>query len=297
MSCAAKLFNRVLLSRVQCVLDPYLRYEQNGFRPQRGTVTQVLALRRILEESRIRQSSLICVFVDFRKAFDSVSRAAIPLVLRTHQVPRQLVSAIMAMYQGTRAAVVTPDGLSDTFSTSSGVLQGDTLAPFLFVLLLDWVLRTAIPTEDDGFLLRRRVGRRLPEKRLSVLAYADDLALLSSTVEGAQRQLDRLIEVAGSVGLVINTRKTEVLTVPADLPASVVCRSTDGTTIRLARCQRFTYLGGLVPQVEEDLQRRRGLAWAAFRSVRTVLRLCDSARPLEGSAVQGSDRDRPALQC
>ena len=271
MSCAAKLFNRLLLTRLQPVLDPYMRHEQNGFRPRRGTVTQILALRRIIEEARIRQSNLVCVFVDFSKAFDSVSRGALPLVLRAYNVPQQLISAVMALYQDTRAAVVTPDGLSDLFSTTSGVLQGDTLAPFLFVLLLDWVLRTGLPTNEDGFLLCRRTSRRHPEKRLCVLAYADDLALLASSAEGAQRLMDRLTEAAARVGLVINTRKTEVLTVPEDLPAEIWCRGGDGSALRLPRCQRFTYLGGLVPSVQEDMTRRRGLAWAAFRSVRPVL--------------------------
>ena len=131
MSCAAKLFNKILLTRLQPVLDPFLRREQNGFRPHRGTATQILALRRVIEEARTRQATLICVFVDFRKAFDSVSRAALALVLRAYHVPQRLVSAVMALYQNTQAAVVTPDGLSDLFSTTSGVLQGYTLAHFL----------------------------------------------------------------------------------------------------------------------------------------------------------------------
>ena len=98
MSCAAKLFNRMLLNRLQPTLDLYLRSEQNGFRPTRGTITQILALRRVLEESCIRQSSLICISVDFRKAFDSASREAPPLVLRAYNVPEQVVAAIMAIY-------------------------------------------------------------------------------------------------------------------------------------------------------------------------------------------------------
>uniref|UniRef100_A0A1I8J247 Reverse transcriptase domain-containing protein n=1 Tax=Macrostomum lignano TaxID=282301 RepID=A0A1I8J247_9PLAT len=257
-SCAAKLFNRMLLSRLQPVLDPYLRPEQNGFRPHRGTVTQILALRRVIEEARIRQLTLILIFVDFRKAFDSVVRDALPEVLRAYNVPELLISAVMALYHGTTAAVSTPDGLSDFFETSSGVLQGDTLAPFLFILVLDWVLRTALPSNDDGFLLR-------------VLGYAYDLALLSSTVEGAQRQLDRLVAVAASVGLVVNTQKTVVLCVSDDTEAAIFCRGADGQASELPRCQQFVYLGGLVPDVREDLRRRRGLAWAAFRSIRSVL--------------------------
>uniref|UniRef100_A0A1I8IEM9 Reverse transcriptase domain-containing protein n=8 Tax=cellular organisms TaxID=131567 RepID=A0A1I8IEM9_9PLAT len=290
-SCAAKLFNRMLLSRgcnrdfgfrvaakinfgpslLQPVLDPYLRPEQNGFRPHRGTVTQILALRRVIEEARIRQLTLILIFVDFRKAFDSVVRDALPEVLRAYNVPELLISAVMALYHGTTAAVSTPDGLSDFFETSSGVLQGDTLAPFLFILVLDWVLRTALPSNDDGFLLRRRVGRRQPERRLSVLGYADDLALLSSTVEGAQRQLDRLVAVAASVGLVVNMQKTVVLCVPDDTEAAIFCRGADGQASELPRCQQFVYLGGLVPDFRKDLRRCRELAWAAFRSIRSVL--------------------------
>ena len=196
----------------------------------------------------------------------------------------QLVSAIMAMYQNMRAAVATPDGPSDPFDTTSGVLQGDTLAPFLFVLVLDWVLRTALPSDDDGFLLRRRVGRRQPERRLCVLGYADDLALLSSTVEGAQRQLDKLVGAAASVGLAVNTQKTVVFAVPTDIRAAIFCRGADGQATQLPICQEFVYLGGLVPDAREDLRRRRGLAWAAFHSVRAVLQ--SAALP---------DRQRAAL--
>uniref|UniRef100_A0A1I8GUQ0 Cystathionine beta-synthase n=1 Tax=Macrostomum lignano TaxID=282301 RepID=A0A1I8GUQ0_9PLAT len=135
-----------------------------------------------------------------------------------------------------------------------GLQSGDTLAPFLFVLfVLDWVLRTALPSANDGFLLRRRIGRPHGEKRLNVLGYADDLALLSSS-----RQIDKLVEVESSVGLVVNTLKTEVLTVPADITADLTCRGADGQTTRLARCQWVTYLGGMVPD-------------AAFRSIRAVV--------------------------
>ena len=271
MSCAAKVLNKVLLRRLQSVLDPFLRYEQNGFRLHRGTTTQILALRRTLEEARLHQATLFCVFVDFRKAFDSVSREALAGVLRAYQVPPRLANTIMALYANTQAVVLTPDGPTDPFATTSGVLQGDTLAPFLFVLLLDWILRTAFPSDTDGFLLRRRTSSRHPEKRLSVLVYADDLVLLSSSAEGAQRMLTSLEETAAKVGLFINTNKSEVLTIPADLSATIRCRDHQGLLSDLPRCHTFRYLGGLVPSVEADLTRRRGLAWAAFRSIRTVL--------------------------
>jgi hypothetical protein len=69
----------------------------------------------------------------------------------------------------------------------------------------------------------------------------------------------------------VNTQKTVVLTVPTDFPAAITCRGADGQPILLPRCQQFVYLGGLVPDVRDDLRRRRGLAWAAFHSLRPVL--------------------------
>jgi len=230
-----------------------------------------LALRCILEEARLHKVTLVCVFVDFRKAFDSISRDALAGVLRAYHVPNKLVTAIMALYADTQAVVLTPDGPTDPFATTSGVLQGDTLAPFLFVVCLDWVLRLAFPSDSDGFLVRRRNSSRHPEKRLSVLAYADDLVLLSSSAAGAQRLLTKLEETAAKVGLRINTNKSEVLTIPSDLSAILRCHDPNGLLSELPRCDSFRYLGGLVPSVEADLRRRRGLAWAAFRSIRTVL--------------------------
>ena len=167
MSCAAKLFNKVLLNRLQPIIDPFLRQEQNGFRPKRGTVQQILSLRRVAEEAIIHQDDLITIFVDFKKAFDSVSRDALPKVLKAYNVPPLLISACCSMYIDTCALVITSDGPTDLFTTSSGVLQGDTLAPFLFILVLDWVLRTPIPDDSGGFLLSRRRSKRYAERRLA----------------------------------------------------------------------------------------------------------------------------------
>ena len=48
-SIVSKLFNRLILNRVRPVIDPHLRPNQNGFRPGRTTIAQILSLRRIIE--------------------------------------------------------------------------------------------------------------------------------------------------------------------------------------------------------------------------------------------------------
>jgi len=125
------------------------------------------------------------------------------------------------------------------------------------------------------------------EKRLALLAYADDLVILASTAEGAQRILHSLAKTAALVGLTINTKKTEVCTIPTDLPANLYLPSSIGSTAApLPRCEQFCYLGGLVPNVREDFRRRRGLAWAAFRSVRVVLQCATLTDKLRGRLFQ-----------
>ena len=275
MSTAAKTFNKVLLRRLLPVLNPFLRPEQNGFRPHRGTCQQILSLRRIIEGATKYQTTAVIVFVDFQRAFDSIDRQCIGGVLSAYNVPPRLTQAITAMYDNTSASVLTADGETGVFNTSSGVLQGDTLAPFLFILLLDWVLRVAIPDDSNGFLITRKIGKRHPEQRISVLGYADDLALVSSSPAGAQAMLNSLVTTAHRVGLKVNPRKTEVLHVPG--PNNDIML--EGKTLPV--CNKFTYLGGQVPSCREDLRHRKSLAWLAFNRLRVVFNstiLSDSLR-------------------
>ena len=69
---------------------------------------------------------------------------AIEAALKAFHTPEILVKAVMSMYRNIRGFVKTPTGKTDEFKISQGVMQGDTLAPFLFVMVLDLVLRQAV---------------------------------------------------------------------------------------------------------------------------------------------------------
>ena len=160
MSIPAKLYNRILLSRICSVLNSHLRPNQNGFRPHRSTTQHVLALRRLIEGCQTKQVNLVITFIDFRKAFDSIRWPALNSILAAYGIPQKLNIAIMALYYGVKAVVTTKDGEADPFELSAGVLQGDTLAPYLFVLVVDYILRRAIPDNTHGFTISPRVGTR-----------------------------------------------------------------------------------------------------------------------------------------
>ena len=86
-----------------------------------------------------------------------------------------------------------------------GVLQGDTLAPYLFDIVIDYVLRKATENQNLGITLHSAKGTKSRTTRqglyLTDLDYADDIALLSSSFEDAQNLLTRVEEEALKVGL------------------------------------------------------------------------------------------------
>ena len=79
------------------------------------------------------------IFVNCNKDFDSIVQCAIPIVLSKFSISELLIANVMQFYIGTSAVVAMAHGNTEKCSTTSGVLQGDTLAPFLFITLLDYI--------------------------------------------------------------------------------------------------------------------------------------------------------------
>ena len=74
------------------------------------------------------------LFVDFTKAFDSIHRGKMEQILLAYSLLKETVAAIMILYRNTKVKVCSPDGDTDYFNIVAGVLQVDTLAPYLFIM-------------------------------------------------------------------------------------------------------------------------------------------------------------------
>ena len=147
------------------------------------------------------------IFVDFNKAFDSIDRRSISIVLSRCGVSELLITNVMQFYIGTSAVVATPHGNTEKYSTTSGVHQCDTLAPFLFITLLDYVLRETLLDNIDGFTITPRRSSRYPAVRIGALVSADDIAITCDTIDKAENVFRRLEISASKVGLKINLKK------------------------------------------------------------------------------------------
>ena len=172
------------------------------------------------------------------------------------------------MFDNTCAKVITSDGETDFFEIKAGVLQGDTLAPYLFAIVLDYVLRKTFSGKEKelGFTLQRQRSRRIPAVTVTDLDFADDLALISEEIEQAQEVLHRLETEAENVGLYCNAKKTEVQVFNQTEP--VIIKAKNGETLKVVN--NFKYLGAWTESSASDIAVRKALAWSACHRLRKI---------------------------
>ncbi|KAL8575680.1 hypothetical protein ACOMHN_055869 [Nucella lapillus] len=239
---------------------------QSGFRSGRSTTEQLMSLRVVLDTCRTTKRRATIIFVDFRKAFDSLFRGSIPSTLADYGVPPEVIADVMQLYKDTTASVWTQHGETESFSTSSGALQGDTLSPFLFITVLDSVLRQIL-REEDGFTVKQRRSSRHPETKLCALTYDDDIAIISDTPDGAERTLHRLVSSTSRVGLEISKPKTEEIHIgDSDPPGPTTFPCGE----RVSECSEFKYLGVCTASPSHVIDTRFDQAWSAMSALKPI---------------------------
>ena len=256
---AAKIYNALLRNRIEPKIENILRKNQNGFRRNRSTTSQILTIRRILEGVRAKNLQATLLFVDFTKVFDSIHRGTMEQILLAYGLPKETVAAITILNRNTKVKVRSPDGDTEYFDIVAGVLQGDTLAPYLFIICLDYVLRTSVDKiRENGFELTKKRSRRYPAKTITDADYADDIALLANTPNQAETLLHSLERAVAGIGLHVNAHKTEYMCYNQTGDISTL----DGTSLK--RVDKFTYLESSVSSTEKDIDIRLTKAWTAI---------------------------------
>lgn len=283
LSIPGKVYAALLLRRVSQHLDAQLLEAQCGFRRGRGLTDASFTLRQMMGKAWEYAAPLHLAFIDLRKAFDSVPRGALWRVLRAYAVPHLLVELLMDLHTGTQAAVRLGTVMGESFEVLSGVRQGCVIAPMLFNVYIDFVVRQALARMPDGCgvsvafgfdgTLSTPAGDHITYRTcIPLLMYADDMALICSSAAELVQFLQVMDDVCAECGLCINAAKTEVMSVDRKgkdpLPAEIQLRG--GPVKQVAQ---FKYLGSLVTNdctFQAEINARIAKAGAAFAKLRHV---------------------------
>ena len=170
----------------------------------------------------------------------------------------------MMLNRNVKVKVRPPDGDTDYFDIIAGILQGDTLAPYRFIICLDYVLRTFIDKiKENGSKLIKERSRRYPAKTISEADYADDIALLANAPAQAETLLHSLERAVACICL-HNAHKTEYKCFNQTGDISTL----NGSSLKLV--DKFTYLGNSVSSTETDINTWLAKTWTANDSLSVI---------------------------
>ena len=172
-------------------------------------------------------------------------------ILLAYSLPQKTVATIMMLYKNTKIKVCSPDGDTDYFDIVASVLQGDTLAPYLLIICLDYVLWTFIDLmTENGFMLVKERSRRYPAQTIMDADYTDDIVLLANAPAQAESLLHSLEWAAGGIGLYVNAEKNRI---------RVFNQRGDISTLNVGSLKlmdKFTYFGSNISAAEKDINTR-----------------------------------------
>ena len=179
--------------------------EQAGFRRGYSTTDNIFVLQSLIRRNLSRKRKIYAAFVDFKKAFDTVNRAALWDILFSYGINGKMMKILQDIYSGVLCRIRCDGCYSDPMECPSGLKQGCKMSPIIFSLMVNYVAKLVIANGKHGIQL-------MPSNVvIYLLLFADDIALVADTVIGLQNQLNQLQRGADALGLVVNRDKTKVM--------------------------------------------------------------------------------------
>ena len=160
---------------------------------KKSAVNRILGLRVLTERLRDFRTGLLAVYVDLRKAFDSVNRDLLWRILALRGIPPKLVKLISGLYFGTESALWCDGTNSDYLPVDTRVRQGCVLILSLFNTCMNHVMRR--------MSVKSGCGMSFGKVRITDLDFADDAVIFAETTEVLAEVLESLSEEASPLGL------------------------------------------------------------------------------------------------
>ena len=170
--------------------------EQNGFRSGRSCEDHIFTLNSIIRNNQ----TVFTAFIDLKKCFDFIDSSMLLYKLLLNKIDGKVYNSIRNIYASTTSCVKINGKMTEWFDCASGVKQGCNLSPTLFSVFANDLVREVNDLD---------LGVSMGESRVSLLLYADDIALVANSEEDLQTMLNTLHEWCRRWRVLINTNKSK----------------------------------------------------------------------------------------
>lgn len=258
-----KLYARVLAARLYAGLDPVLRDNQFGFRQGRSTSDAIFLVRRLqdLVDAK-RHQVLHLLFLDWSKAFDTIKPAALHLALRRLKVPPTMCKAILDLTASPVFRVVVDGEVSGLKTQSSGIRQGCTLSPLLFI-----AMQTVMFHDIQRTFLAQHPLAVTPTVSMFDIEFADDAVLVSRNCEHLQALLQIVQTEAAKYNLYLNHGKCKLVSYNSQADIKFI----DGS--KVPKATSVVYLGAVIDsqgRPGNEISKRIGECRQVFKKLMRV---------------------------
>jgi hypothetical protein len=197
------IMNKRLIAH--CEKHSVIDERQSSHRKKSRTTDNVFIIRSLFEKYCQKQNQkLYACFIDFRKAFDSIWHDALFLKLQRLGIGGPFYNVITNMYKKVTSVVkYSKTELSNPFSISRGVKQGDVLSPILFNSFINDIIPLFHEADSQP--------PSLVSKTVGCLLYADDLVIISTSPDGLKKSLEKMNSYCNKWKLEVNLAKSKVM--------------------------------------------------------------------------------------
>jgi hypothetical protein len=254
-----KLFSTSLCNRISPQLDKNQPIEQAGFRKGFSTNDHIQTAEQVIEKYREFNRSLYLAFIDYKKAFDTISHNTIWKALHENNIHQTYTNVLKNIYTRSISRVKL-ERAGPAIKIKRGVKQGDPISPKLFIAVLELVFKQLNWTRE-GILVNG--------KHLSHLRFADDIILFAESSFQLELMMNSLNKESLEVGLEMNFDKTKVMTNHIELPIKV-CETT------IEYVGSYIYLGKKISfdpnSAPDEIKRRINLSWNKYWALKEVFK-------------------------
>ena len=263
-----KIFTRIIQNRIKGLLDENQPREQAGFRSEFSTTDHLHALNQAIEKANEYNLKLCVGYIDYEKAFDSVEHKDLFTALRKVGICEGYVQLLEDIYTNASARIHIENDISNIIRIERGVRQGDTMSPKIFTTAMEAIFRN-LNLDERGLDVD---GEKL---HVTDLRFADDVALITSSVKDMETQLNNLNIESKKIGLKIHKGKTKYMT---NFQSDEIITVENDT---IEKVDRYKYLGQTVmlnEHTREEVKIRIKAGWSCFGRYKDIL--CDTKRPM-----------------